>query len=71
MNLNIRENFQICISVLLSILEVSVEAIMDDSILTNRPVEMKKILGVGGGLPIIYCRPPWLAGEENFLFQIV
>ena len=53
MNLNIRENFQICISVLLSILEVSVEAIMDDSILTNRPVEMKKILGVGGGLPII------------------
>ena len=34
-----------------------------------RPVEMKKILG---GLRIMkYCRPPWLADEENFAFQIV
>ena len=32
---------------------------------TNRPVEMKKIWG--GGLPILkYCRPPWLADEQNF-----
>ena len=34
-----------------------------------RPVEMKEILG---DLPILkYCRPPWLADEENFSFQIV
>ena len=38
-----------------------------------KPVEMKKILGGGGGgLPIMkYCRPPWLTDEENFSFQIV
>ena len=37
---------------------------------------MKKILGGGGGggggLGIMkYWRPPWLADEENFQFQIV
>ena len=32
-----------------------------------RPVEMKEILG---DLPILkYCRPPWLADEENFSFH--
>ena len=36
-----------------------------------RPVEMERILE-GGGLPIMkYCRPAWLADEENFSFQIV
>ena len=43
-----------------------------------RPVEMKKNFflgggeGGGGGLRIIkYFRPPWLAEEEHFSFQIV
>ena len=35
---------------------------------TRRPIEMKKN---SGGHPIMkYCRPPWLADEENFSFQI-
>ena len=35
----------------------------------NGPVEIKKILG--WLLIMKYCRPPWLAEEENFSFQIV
>ena len=35
----------------------------------SRPIEMKTN---SRGLPIMkYCRPPWLADEENFSFQIV
>ena len=34
----------------------------------SRPLEMKKTLG---RLRIMkYCRPPWLADEESFSFQI-
>ena len=40
-----------------------------------KPVEMKNILGGGGevgGLPVLkYCRPPLLANEKNFPFQVV
>ena len=42
----------------------------NNSTLSNRPAEMKQILGEG--VPIMkYCRPPWLADEEDFSFQIV
>ena len=41
-----------------------------DAKIVGRPVEMKKFLG--GGLRIMkYYRPPWLADEKKFAFQIV
>ena len=36
--------------------------------LTHFPGADPEILEGGGGA---LCRPPWLAGEENFRFQIV
>ena len=37
-----------------------------------KPIEMEKILEGEGELPVMkYYRPPWLADEEIFSFQIV
>ena len=40
-----------------------------DAKIVGRPIEMKKFL-VGRLRIMKYCRPPWLADEKKFAFQI-